>query len=448
MSGIGSDLRRVVRGRVLAVGEEGFEGARVPWNSAVEQRVSAVVEVADAGDVAAVVEYAAKVGVAVTAQATGHGASEAAEGTVLVKTVALDGIEVDARRRSARVGAGTQWGALSERTAPHGLVGAVGSSPVVGIAGYTLGGGIGWFARSRGFAANAVRAVECVVADGTHMLVTAETDPELFWALRGGGGDFAVVTALEFDLFEHGALYGGRMMWPADRAETVLAAYREAALEAAEGLSIWVTLMQFPPFPQVPEVLRGKAMIAVDVVAAGEVTAPLRWFEAIAGVVMDNRRPLDATELGGICMEPTNPSPARVRGELLTDFSSHVTDVLLNVAAPQRSVSPLALVQVRHLGGALHRPPVDAGAAGGIREPYLLSMLGPVPTPEHAAVVAERQQAVVSALHSHVSGRKPLTYLDGGDSAADAFTPDTVVRLRSIKRRYDPEGAIRGSFPV
>ncbi|WP_245676936.1 FAD-binding oxidoreductase [Nocardia acidivorans] len=462
MSDIGSDLRRVVRGRVLAPGEEGFEAARRAWNSAVEQRVSAVVEVVDAADVAAVVEYAAKAGVGVTAQATGHGASAAAEGTVLLKTAALDRVEVDAGRRTARVGAGVRWGALLERSSDYGLAAAVGSSPVVGVTGYTLGGGLGWFARSRGFAANGVRAAEVVAADGTRMLVTADSDPELFWALRGGGGDFAVVTALEFDLFDTGELYGGRMLWPAEQAEAVLAAYREATLEAGEGLSIWVTLVQFPPFPQVPEFLRGKAMVAVDAVATGSdvaavrrITVPLRWFEAIPGVVLDNRRPLRGTDLGGICMEPTTPSAARARGQFLTDLSTHVTDVLLGIAAPlgspaapPRSVSPLALVQIRHLGGALTRPPSDAGAAGGVREPYLLSMLGPAPTPEHAGAVAQRQHTIVTALHSHVSGRKPMTYLDAGDSAAEAFAPDTLARLRSIKRRYDPAGTIRGNFPV
>ncbi|MFF2552509.1 FAD-binding oxidoreductase [Nocardia sp. NPDC058058] len=454
--GIGNDLRRVVRGRVLVAGDEEFDGARTPWNVAVEQRVSAVVEVADAADVAAVVEYAGKFGVAVSVQGTGHGASAAADGTVLVKTGGLADIAVDAGARTARVGAGVRWGALSERTAPYGLAGAVGSSPVVGVTGYTLGGGLGWFARSRGFAANAVRAAEVVLADGTRMRVTAESDPELFWALRGGGGDFAVVTGLEFELFETGPLYGGRMLWDAERAAEVFAAFRAATAEADERLSIWVTLVRFPDFPQVPEPLRGRVMIAVDVVGVEGITGPLHRFEAIPGVVLDNRRPLDVTELGGICMEPTAPSPARVRAELLTDFSPHVTEVLLGPAmagaaaapGPERSIAPLALVQVRHLGGALYRPRADAGAAAGIREPYLLSMLGPAPTPEHAAAVAERQVAITTALHSHVSGRKPFTYLDAGDSAAAAFDPETLSRLRSIKRRYNEQGTIRSGFPI
>ncbi|GAB2566129.1 FAD-binding oxidoreductase [Nocardia heshunensis] len=448
MSAIGDDLRRVVRGRVFGAGEDGFAEARRAWNLSVEQQVSAVVEVADADDAAAVVHYASRSGLAVSTRATGHTPTAAADGTVLVKTGSLNGVEIDAEARVAWVQAGVQWGGVIAESAKHGLVGAMGSSPVVGLTGYTLGGGLGWFARSRGQAANLVRALDVVTGDGNRVRVSANSEPELFWALRGGGGDYALVTALEFELFEAGALFGGRLLWPAERGEAVLAAFREVTAVAAEELSVWLTFIQFPPFPSVPEFLRGQSMVAVDVLAQGDVTGPLRLFDEIPGVVLDTRRPLDPTEIGGICMEPVDPTPARVRGELLTEFSTEVGDSLLAAAAPNGSVYPLALVQVRHLGGALTRPSADAGVAGGITEPFLLSMLGPAPSPQHAAAVLERRAEVATELSIYSSGRKPFTYLDAGDTPSDAFESATLDRLRDIKRRNDPQDVFRSNFPV
>ncbi|GAA2482153.1 FAD-binding oxidoreductase [Nocardia seriolae] len=448
MSAVGSDLRRVVRGRVLLPGDEGFELAGTPWNLAVRQQVSAVVEVADAADAAALVRYAAAAEGPLSTRATGHSPSAAADGTVLVTTRALDGIEFDAAARVARVQAGVSWQPVLERAAAHGLAGACGSSAVVGVTGYTLGGGVGWFARSRGYAAHAVRALEVVTADGDQRRVTADSDSDLFWALRGGGGDFALVTGLECELFEAPELFGGRILWPAERTEAVIAAFQQATAEAEEGLSLWLTLIQFPPFPQVPEFLRGQAMVAIDVVALGAVTAPLRLFDEIPGAVLDTRRPLNAAQVGDVAMEPTDPSPARVRGELLTAFSPRVSDALLAAAAPQGSVGPLALVQIRHLGGALTRPPADAGCAGAIDEPYLLSLLAPAPTPEIEAVVVERRDAVADALRPHCSGRKPFTYLDSGETPAAAFDAAALARLQDIKARRDPDGLFRSNFPV
>ncbi|GAA3423035.1 hypothetical protein GCM10018953_02180 [Streptosporangium nondiastaticum] len=313
----GDDLRRTVRGRVLVAGDEGFEQARKAWNLSVDQRVRAVVEAEDADDVAALAAHAHRVGLSVAAQPSGHGASGDTDGVILLRTRRLGGVEVRPERRTARVGAGVAWGEVLSATSPYGLTGLAGSSPAPNVVGYTLGGGLSWFSRRYGFAADSVRAFEVVDVEGRRGTVTADSDAELFWALRGGGGDFALVTAIEFDLHPAPALYGGRVMWPVERAPEVLAAFREITEDAPEELTVWFQLLNLPPLPELPEFLRGRSVVTVDTTflgEEGEARALLRRLDKIDGSIMDSRGMLPVAELGGICAEPTAPSYSLARG--------------------------------------------------------------------------------------------------------------------------------------
>ncbi|WP_433517843.1 FAD-binding oxidoreductase [Nonomuraea sp. CA-143628] len=417
-----------VNGNLLLPGDAGFDEARKPWNLAVDQPVRAVVEAADADDVAAVVSYARLNGLAVTAQPSGHGASGDTDGTILLKTAHLGGVSVE--DGVARVGAGVKWGEVLAAAGPLGLTGLAGSSPVVSVTGYTLGGGLSWFGRKYGFAADSVRAFEAVDAAGDRVRVTAESDPELFWGLRGGGGDFALVTSLEFDLNPAPELFGGRMMWPVERAREVFDAFAETTAEAPEELTLWFDLLKFPGAPV--------GYVAVDVTFLGEHPgALLHRFDRIGGLISDTRRPTPVAELGSICAEPTDPSPGSGRFELLTGLEG-VADVLLDTP-----IDPLISVQVRHLGGALARPAEGGGAVGHLAEPYSVYMFGR-PTPD----TAERVTDLTKALVPHTSGRKTYTMLTQGESAASAFPASTLARLRDLKRARDPQGVIRANFPV
>jgi UDP-N-acetylenolpyruvoylglucosamine reductase len=434
---IRNDLRAAVNGRILTPGDEGFDAARRPWNLAVDQRVAAVVDAADAADVAAVIRRARLAGLAVLAQPSGHGASGESDGVILLRTGGLGGVEIRPEERLARVGAGVKWGEVLTAAGRHGLTGLAGSSPVVGVTGYTLGGGLSWFSRAHGFAANSVRAFDVVDADGARHRVTAESDPELFWALRGGSGEFAVVTATEFDLHPAPELYGGRMVWPAAAAAAVLEAYREVTRTAPDELTVWYDLLQFPGAP---------AVVAVDATylgPAGEAGTLLRRFDTIAGRTGDSRGPLPIAELGSVTAEPTDPGPGMSRAELLTELTDDVAEALL-----ARPIDPLLSVQLRHLGGALARPSADAGACGGLTEPYLLYTFGIPATPGKAAAVAGRQRELAATLTPHTSGRKPYTFLAPGERAAHAFTPAVLGRLRALKRERDPRGTFRTNYPV
>jgi FAD/FMN-containing dehydrogenase len=430
------DLRADLSGRVLVPGDEGFEAAARPWSTAVTQPVAAVVRAADADDVAAVVAHARRAGVSVVTQPTGHGASGGVEDAILLRTGALDSVEIDAERRVAKVGAGANWGAVQAAAAVHGLTALAGSNPVVGVTGYTLGGGLSWFSRKYGWASDAVRAFEIVDAEGARARVTAANDPELFWALRGGGGDFAVVTALEFDLFPAPGLYGGRVMWHGARTAEVFEAFQEITAEAPDELSVWFHRVQFPDAPP---------MVALDVAYLGDPAAGrslLARLEAIDGPIADKRGALSVANLGDITAEPSDPSPSVSRGELLTDLGDAVVKTLLD-----EPVAPLVDIQIRHLGGALARSVADGGARGPVTEPYLLYALG-LGLPHLTAAVTARRAEIVDAIGAHISGRKPYTFLAPGETAAAAFDETTLARLRVIKRARDPRSVIRANYPV
>jgi FAD/FMN-containing dehydrogenase len=430
---IGDELRSVVRGSVLAAGDDGFEQARRPWNLAVDQPVRAVVDAADADDVASLVRRARLMGLTIATQPSGHGATGNVEDVVLLRTSRLGELDVRPDRRLARVGAGVDWGRVLRAASPHGLTGLAGSSPVVTVTGYTLGGGLSWFSRKHGFASTSVRAFEIVDADGTRSRVTAESDPELFWALRGGGGDLAIVTALEFDLHPAPLLYGGRTVWPADKAPAVLAAYREVTATAPDELSVWYDLLQFP----------GAApLVAIDSTflgAGGDAEILLRPFDKVDGRLSDSRAMLPVAELGSITAEPTDPGPGHSRAELLTELTDEAVATLLS-----RPVDPLLSVQLRHLGGALARP--SDSAAGHLTEQFALYMFGIAG--ERSPEIRARQHEIARALVPYTSGRKPFTFLAPGERAANALTGDAIARLRHLKRSRDPLGVFRSNFPV
>ncbi|MFI7611033.1 FAD-binding oxidoreductase [Nonomuraea terrae] len=431
---IGDELRGVVRGTVLAAGDEGFEQARRPWNLAVEQHALAVVEAADADDVAALVRHASLAGLTIATQPSGHGAGGDTGEVILLRTTRLDELDIDPGERIARVGAGVTWGSVLEAAGAYGLVGLAGSSPVVTVTGYTLGGGLSWFGRKHGFASQSVCAFDVVDATGARARVTAETDPDLFWALRGGGGDFAIVTAIEFALHPAPRLYGGRLLWPADHAAAVLDAYRQITGTAPDELTLWYDLLRFP----------GAApMVAVDATFlgdGGDAEALMSPLDKIPERLSDSRAMLPIARLGSITAEPTDPGPGQSHAELLTGLTDEVAAALL-----RRPIDPLLSVQLRHLGGALACP--SGTPAGHLDEPFALYLFG-VPGQDGGAAVRERLRQIAGTLVPHTSGRKPFTFLAAGEHAASAFTPDTLARLRALKRARDPRGTFRSNFPV
>lgn len=419
-----------LRGPVLTPGRPGFEAASRPWNLAVAQDVGAVVTAEDAEDVARLLRLASRHGLPVATQPSGHGATGRTGGGILLRTGRLDEIAIDPVRRIARIGAGVRSGDLQRAAAAHGLTALPGSSPVVTVTGAALGGGLSWFGRAFGWMADGLLAADVVLADGTRLRLDESTDPELLWGLRGGGGELAVVTALELRLHPAGQVVGGRQLWPMEAAPEVARVYRELTRTAPRELTLWLELLAYP----------GAApMIAIDSTFLGEERTArelLAPTAALPAPLSDSRGPLSVAELGTITAEPTAPGPGCSRAELLTHLAQPELDALL--AEP---LAPLMMAQIRHLGGALSDP--SDSPHGPLEEPYALYLFGVPAGPGSEAAIRRRQEELTAALP--VSGRVPLSFLDPTRPLSDALPESSLRRLRALKSRLDPAGLLHGN---
>jgi hypothetical protein len=397
-----SELRARVTGDVVLPGDADWDAARLAWNLAVDQHPAMVALPETAADVAAIVSYAAAAGLRVAVQGTGHGA--AARGgelsdSILLKMERMRGIEIDAANRSARVEAGVVWAEVAGAAAEHGLAALAGSSPDVGVVGYTLGGGLSWLGRRYGLAASNVLSVEIVTAGGEIRRIDADTDPDLFWAVRGGGGSFGAVTAIEFALFPVAEVYAGIMLWPIERAGEILHAWREWTTDMPDEMTTVGRLLQLPPIPDIPEPFRGRSFVAIQAfflgaeAAGAELIAPIRAL----GPEIDTVATISTAVLQHVHMDPEHPVPGVGDGMLLDELPAAAIDALVAAAGPG-SGSPLLSVEVRQLGGALGRPAAGGGAVSHLDADFALFGIGVAMSPEMGAAVAAHTGVVREAL--------------------------------------------------
>jgi FAD/FMN-containing dehydrogenase len=445
-------LRDRLDGELVLPGDPGWDDARRAWNLAADQRPVAVVHAGSAADVVAVVDHARENGLRVTTQGTGHFASTIGsfEDTILLKTSRLRGLEIDPEARLARAEAGVLWQEVSLAAAEHGLAGLAGSAGDVGVVGYTLGGGLGWLARRYGLAANSVVAVEIVTADGRHVRADRENEPELFWAVRGGGGSFGIVTAIEFALHPVAEVYAGVLFFPFERAGEILAAWREWVDGTPDELTSVGRLLQFPPIPEIPEPVRGKSFVVVEAAYIGseeegaELLRPLREL----GPVTDTFATIPVEELRFLHMDPPGPVPGAGDGMTLTDVTPETIDALVAVAGPG-SGSPLLSVELRQLGGAVAADAPGHGAVGSIDAGFALFGVGVAATPEMKEGVVAHAAAVKAALAPWASDRGYFNFSDRPlADASSLYAPETYRALQWVKAEYDPNELFRATHPV
>ena len=441
-----------ITGRVATAADGDWDEARQGWNLAADQHPAAVAFVQSANDVSAVLRFAAERGLKVTAQGTGHGAAPLAplvDDTILIRTNGMKGIEIDPAA-TARVEAGVHGEELGAAAEAHGRCSQPGSSPNVGTIGYTLGGGLGWLGRRHGFACNLVGAIELVTADGEARTVDAESEPDLFWALRGGGGDYGVVAALHVNLVPVADVYAGALLFPAEVGVTGVRAYRDWAAGVSDDVTSIIRFLRPPDIPDVPEFLRGKALFVVDAACIGDqatgeaAIAPLRQ---IGEPILDTFGQIPAPGLSKIHMDPEQPVPGFGHHRVLRELSDEAIDAFVGVAGPGVE-TPLLLAELRQLGGALGRPDPDGGALSHLDADWVMYALGPVFSPEMGEAVSAALDRAHEAMEPWAADGGYFNFSDRPCDTDAILPPEVCTRLAEVKRKHDPDGRIFGNHAV
>jgi FAD/FMN-containing dehydrogenase len=445
-------LDPTLKGKVVLPEDAGFDAARRAWNLAVDQRPSMVVFPETPADVAAAVRLTRELQWQIAPQATGHNAEPlgSLENTILLKTERMRAVTIDPATRSARIEAGVLAGQLAEAAARYGLAAVAGTSADVGFVGYTLGGGIGILSRRFGPASRQVRAVELVTADGELVRADHEQLPDLFWALRGGGGSFGVVTAVVTELLPVTEAYAGSLWYPIERADEVLHTWRELVQAGPpDELSTIARMMSFPPLPELPEAVRGKSFALIHVYHVGNPThadrllEPLRALSPINDTVQITAMP----SLSGVAMDPPQPVPVAGDGLMLRDFPAEALDALLSVAGPHAGPQ-LAIVELRHLEGQLARGRPDSGAVTSIPAKYALYAGGLAPTPDIQADSKSQIKAIQQALAPWATRYLHPNFAETKHAPESLWTEQAYERLRRTKATVDPDDVIRSNHPI
>ena len=410
-------LRDLIDGDVVTPDDDAWDEARLAWNLSVDQRPVAVALPNSPADVVAVVTFARETGLRVAPQGTGHGAAALGDlsDTILLKTERLRGVEIDPEARLARVGAGTIWIEVVEAAAEHGLAALAGSSPDVGVVGYTLGGGLSWLSRAYGLGANRVTAIE-------------------------------VVTAIEFELFPVEEVVAGILWFPVERSVEVLKAWRAWTETVPDELTSVGRILQFPPIPEIPEPVRGKSFVVVQAILLGNAAeadallAPLRAL----GPVLDTVAPMPVASLSQLHMDPDGPAAGVGDGQLLDDITEDTIEALVD-----RTVgAPLLSVELRHLGGAIARRRPGHGALAAFDASFAMYAVGALPVPELRPAVEAAAAAVLDATSPHASEHTYLNFAETRRSPQTLFSSASYHRLRQIKALVDPHGTIRSNHPI
>ncbi|MEV8549860.1 FAD-binding oxidoreductase [Streptomyces glaucescens] len=444
-----------VRGPVLRPGDDGYAEEVTGFNLSALHTPDVVVGATGADDVVAAMRWASATGTPVAVQATGHGANFPIDHGLLISTARMTGVEVDPARRTATVAAGAKWSHVMAAGAPHGLAGLSGTSTDAGVVGYTLGGGLPVLGRAYGFTADLVHSFQVVTPDGTLRETDPGHEPELFWALRGGKGNAGVVTSLVTDLLPVPRLYGGSLYCHAEHAEPLLRAWAEWTRTVPDEMCSAYTILRLPPIPQIPEPLRGGFWARVALAWPGDpaqgeaLIAPLR---SAAPVAVDMVAEMDHADLDRIHLEPQDPLPARESCLLLRDLPADALDTLVELAGPAAGEEyPLLMVEVRHMGGALARPPAVEDAVCARDARYFIDSVGVLPAPPVAEAVERATRELYTAMAPYGTGRT-MVNIHGtpGDEAdrARAWTPEVHDRLRRTKATYDPDNLLRFGHTV
>jgi hypothetical protein len=439
-------LREATTATVLTPGDNGYATELLSNNLFWQHTPEAVVAVTSAADIAEVVRFAAAAELPIRMLATGHGDESAITDGIVISTKHLTDVSVDSEAKTATFGAGATWGSVVALAAPYGLAASTGAAPGVGAVGYLLGGGFGPLARSHGMSSDYVTSFTVVTADAAIIEANATSNPDLFWALRGGKGGFGVVTQATIRLFDLPELFAGNILFAEEHIEVVLRGWADYTAVAPAAVTTSVAIVRLPPVPSLPPFLSGKTLIALRFAFPGraeqgaELVAPLR---ALAPSVVDSVRPMTLIEMPSIHNDPTDPAPVTAYGRLLIGIDHNLVTALLDLAGAGREYS-LVSVELRHLGAALEVDVAEGSAAGGRSGAFTLTGIGMLASPELVSAVHAGGEALLSAVGPWISPQTNINFAttafrDPAQFAA-SWPPATFERLAALRAEYDPAG--------
>jgi FAD/FMN-containing dehydrogenase len=447
------DLAAQLDGALLEDGEEGWHDAVQIWNAMAATRPALVVQPISARDVAAAVAFAHEHGLLVSVKGGGHniaGTAIAEDGLTLDMS-AMRELTVDPRERVAHVGPGCRLQDVDQATQAHGLATVLGFVSEVGVGGLTLGGGLGYLTRRFGWAVDNLLEVEVVTADGEIRTASRGENSDLFWALRGGGGNFGVVTRFTFQLHEVGpTVFGGLIAWPFERADEILRAHRRITVEAPRELAVWHALLHAPPAPFVPEEWHGRKLCAMVVCYSGElaradeVLAPIR---SLSDPVIDLLEEQPYTQVQSQ-LDATEPKGMHYYWK--TEYLTELSDDFLSALAELFATCPIpdGDIGVLHLEGALNERDEDDGAVGNRDARYVFGVKG-MWEPDEPKADSFRQwvRDAWEQLRPFSTGRTYINFqsADEGEERVQASYGANFDRLVEIKQAYDPDNVFRSN---
>jgi len=447
-------------GKVFIPSDEDYDIARAGWNLMDDKHPTVIVFADQPEDVIAAVQFAQANQMPVAVQATGHRETGSALGTVLINTSRMQDLRIDPQAQTAWVGAGVKWGPVLRAAQPFGLAPLLGSTTDVGVVGYTLSGGMGWLCRKYGMSVDSVQRLEVVTLDGEFRRASLEENSDLFWALRGGGGGFGVVTGIEINLYPVATVYAGNLFYPAHLAKEVYRRYIQWVKDMPEEMTCSIVLMNFPPIPQLPPELSGHSFVLVRGCYTGPVEQAeelLAYWRDWQSPAIDDFKARPFTEADAISMDPVDPMPALLSGEWLTDLTEEAADALIRYTLPPEGLLPqggppaFVFTEVRLAGGTVARVDPDANAYSHRQEKFIWYSVA-LPMDKQLGRQIQHQLAQLrEALTPWLTGKVYLNFLEGAEMrrrTRDGYSPETFQRLQRLKARFDPEFRLISSFDI
>ncbi len=449
-----TELQMQVQGQVITPTDPAYETARLAWNRRVDQYPAVIVAAESAQDVATAVTFARQHNLSVAVQATGHGNVRPADNCLLILTQEMKDVVINPIGQSAYIEAGVKWGTVLAAAQKHGLAPLLGSSPTVGAVGYTLGGGLGWLGRKYGLSLDNVIQFELVTADGQRRQVSNAENSDLFWGLRGGGGSLGIVTSMVIRLFPITQVYAGNLYYPAHMAQEVFRYYRDWIDDVPDELTSSVLVINLPPLPELPEIMRGQTFAVVRGCYCGAVAegaALVQQWRNWQKPLIDDFKSMPFSEAATISNDPVDPLPGFNSGAWLNDLSDSAIETIVQYAIGFNGPSPLIFAEVRHAGGAIGRMEEETAVYGNRDAELLLSLVGIAPTIEVYQQLVTYAGELKEALRPSLTGGVYMNFLEGVESQQrirDGLTTGGYDRLVKLKSKHDPNNLLSYSFNI